>query len=140
MTDQGKRGVLFLCVANSARSQMAEGLARHLAPAGTNIASAGSAPATVNPLAVAAMAEIGLDISGHHSKAIADVELAGIDTVITLCAEEECPVLPGSVQHLPWPMPDPAAATGSEEARLAAFRKVRDELQTRLEAYLASTA
>jgi arsenate reductase len=126
------KGILFLCVANSARSQMAEGIARALVPEGINFHSAGSEPATLNPLAIKALAEIGIDISGHHSKAIATIPAAEIDTVITLCNEEVCPVFPGKVERLHWGLPDPAAAAGSEEERLAIFREIRDELRRRL--------
>lgn len=135
---QNKNGLLFLCVANSSRSQMAEGLARHLAPSGTSIWSAGSAPTTVNPLAVAAMAEMGLDISGHRSKSVDDIDLATIGTVITLCAEEVCPVLSISVQRWHWPFEDPAAVQGSDEAKLAAFRRVRDQIKARLKEYFSA--
>jgi arsenate reductase len=124
--------VLFLCVANSARSQMAEGLARALAPPGYRFFSAGSEPKSLNPLAVTALAELGIDISAHRSKAVGDVPLDQIDTVVTLCAEEVCPVVPGRVHRLHWPLPDPAAANGGPEQRLAAFRAARDELRDRL--------
>ena len=89
------RGVLFLCVANSARSQMAEGIARLLAPAGTKIWSAGSRPTSVQPEAIAVLKEIGIDISGHRAKAVAEIPAAEVDAVITLCGEEECPVFLG---------------------------------------------
>lgn len=132
-----RRALLFLCVANSARSQMAEGIARHRAPH-LEVWSAGSRPATVNPLAVAALAEIGIDISPHRSKSLDEVPKERVGTVVTLCAEEVCPVFPGDVVRHHWPLEDPAAATGSEGARLAAFRKVRDELRLRIERLLAS--
>jgi arsenate reductase len=126
------KGILFLCVANSARSQMAEGIARSLAPEGMRLYSAGSAPATLNPLATAALSEIGIDISAHHSKAIETIPASEIDAVITLCNEEVCPVFPGDVERLHWGLPDPAAVEGDEEARLAAFREIRDELHRRI--------
>ena len=85
------RGILFLCVANSARSQMAEGIARTLAPAGVEVFSAGSNPGRLNPLAMQALAEIGIDLSGHRSKGIPEVPADRVDTIITLCAEEVCP-------------------------------------------------
>ena len=85
-------GILFLCVANSARSQMAEGIARSLAPAYVGIESAGSRPTNVRPEAIAVLGEIGIDISGHRAKAVSEILSDGIDTVITLCAEEECPI------------------------------------------------
>jgi arsenate reductase len=129
-------GLLFLCVANSARSQMAEGIARSLAPAGTRIWSAGSRPTSVRPEAVAVLDEIGIDISHHRSKAIEEIPTAEIDTVVTLCSEEECPLFSGRASRLHWGLPDPAAVSGSEAERLAAFRQVRDELRGRIEAFL----
>jgi arsenate reductase len=124
--------VLFLCVANSARSQIAEGIARKLAPEGVTVHSAGSQPGRLNPLAVRVMAEIGIDLSGHLSKGLGAVPIDAITTVITLCAEEVCPAFPRAVEKLHWPLPDPAAVAGDDEARLAAFRAVRDELKRRL--------
>ena len=126
------KGVLFLCVANSARSQMAEGIARSLAPAGTTIWSAGSRPTKVRPEAIAVLKEIGIDISRHHAKAVAEIPAAEVDTVITLCGEEECPVFLGKATRLHWGLPDPAAVSGSEAERLSTFRKVRDELRRRI--------
>ena len=126
------RHLLFLCVANSARSQMAEGIARALAPPGMSISSAGSKPSRVNPLAIRALAEIGIDIAGHTSKSVGDVPAAGVDVVITLCAEEVCPVWLGKASKLHWGLPDPVGA--SEEEKLRAFRDVRDELYRRLTA------
>jgi arsenate reductase len=125
--------VLFLCVANSARSQMAEGIARSLAPAGTRISSAGSAPTSVRPEAVRALAEIGIDITDQVSTGIDAVEGEGVDAVLTLCAEEVCPTWLGQAHRVHWGLPDPAAVTESEEARMAAFREVRDELRRRLQ-------
>ena len=126
------KGVLFLCVANSARSQMAEGIARSLAPAGTTIWSAGSRPTNVRPEAIAVLKEVGIDISRHHAKAVAEIPAAEVDTVITLCGEEECPVFLGKATRLHWGLPDPAAVSGSEAERLSAFRQVRDELRRRI--------
>jgi arsenate reductase (thioredoxin) len=117
---------------------MAEALARTIAPAGVEIYSAGSAPTKVNPYAVRAMAELGIDISTHRSKAIADVPRERIGTVFTLCAEEVCPVFPGDVVLHHWPFEDPAAATGSDEEILASFRRVRDQIASRLRAYFSS--
>lgn len=125
-------GVLFLCVANSARSQIAEGLARTLAPPGTRVFSAGSEPGVINPLAVRVLAEAGVDASGQHGKGLGAIPLDEIDLVVTLCAEEVCPLFPRPVRKLHWPLPDPARAEGTEEERLAAFRAVRDELSRRL--------
>jgi thioredoxin type arsenate reductase len=130
------KGILFLCVANSARSQMAEGIARSLAPSGVKVWSAGSRPASVRPEAIAVLKEIGIDISGHRSKAVAEIPTSEVDTVITLCGEEECPVFPGRVQRLHWGLPDPAAVVGSKEEVLTAFRKMRDELSQRIAAFL----
>jgi arsenate reductase len=126
------RHVLFLCVANSARSQMAEGIARSLAPAGVTVSSAGSRPSRVHPLAIRALDEIGIDIGSQASKAVDSISPAGVDAVITLCAEEVCPVFLGDAQRVHWRLPDPAAAGGSDEERLQAFREVRDELRRRL--------
>jgi arsenate reductase len=127
------RHVLFLCVANSARSQMAEGLARALAPAGVKISSAGSSPSKLNPLAVRALAEVGIDISHHVSKHVDDIPPDDVDVVVTLCAEEVCPVFLGKALRVHWALPDPAAVTGDDEAKLAAFRAIRDELRRRLQ-------
>jgi arsenate reductase len=122
--------ILFLCVANSARSQMAEGLARAMFGDRAEVASAGSAPSRVNPLAIAAMAEAGIDISAHRSKSISEVNAADFDLIITLCADEVCPVVPGRVKQLHWPLPDPAAAPPDQAAER--FRSVRDEIARRL--------
>jgi protein-tyrosine-phosphatase/N-acetylglutamate synthase-like GNAT family acetyltransferase len=126
--------VVFLCVANSARSQMAEGLARTLFGRLVRVQSAGSAPSGVNPHAVAAMREIGIDITGQHSKSVDAIDPASVDAVITLCAEEVCPVWPGAFARLHWPLADPAGAeAGADAATVAArFRAVRDELRCRL--------
>ena len=131
------KGVLFLCVANSARSQMAEGIARALAPEGMTIFSAGSRPTSVRPEAIAVLKEIGIDISRHHAKAVAEIPAAEVDTVITLCGEEECPVFLGKAARLHWGLPDPATVSGSETERLDAFRKVRDELRRRIGDFFA---
>ncbi len=126
------RHILFLCVANSARSQMAEGIARSLAPGSVTVSSAGSAPSIVRPQAIQVLEEIGVDISGHTSKGLDAVDAASVEAVITLCAEEVCPVFFGKVHRLHWGLPDPAAVTGPEEVRLEAFREVRDELVRRM--------
>ena len=128
------KGILFLCVANSARSQMAEGIARSMVPAGTKVWSAGSRPTSVRPEAVAVLKEIGIDISHHRSKVVDEIPAAEVDTVITLCGEEECPVFLGKAERLHWGLPDPAAVGGAEEGRLTAFRNTRDELRRRIEA------
>jgi arsenate reductase len=126
------RHILFLCVANSARSQMAEGIARSLAPPGVIVSSAGSSPASVRPEAIQALREIGIDISGHRSKGLDSIDAGSVDAVITLCAEEICPTCLGKARRLHWGLPDPAAGIGTEEARLRTFRSVRDELLRRL--------
>lgn len=118
--------ILFLCVKNSGRSQVAEGLARALAPPGYEFLSAGSDPAVINPLAIQVLREEGLDISQQRAKGVDTIELADVDTVVTLCAEEVCPIVPGNVKRLHWPLPDPQD--------LKAFRSVRDELRRRLPA------
>lgn len=132
------RGVLFLCVGNSARSQIAEGWARKLIPPGTRIWSAGSKPAAaLNPYAVRVMQEVGIDISSQQPKRISDVPLGDVDTVITLCAEEICVLPPDGLTRLNWALPDPAAVTGSEQEIEAAFRKVRDDLRERIQTILS---
>lgn len=125
--------LVFLCVANAARSQMAEGLARARAPAGWTVYSAGSHPARLSTTAVRAMDELGIDIRAQRSKGIEDVPLQRADVIVTLCAEEVCPVVPGGrARRLHWPLPDPAATPGDDAARLAAFRATRDELGRRI--------
>lgn len=123
--------LVFLCVANSARSQMAEGLARHLFGKRIHVQSAGSQPTRVNPHAIAVMAEIGIDILTQTSKSIDAIDVEHADLVITLCADEVCPVVPGKVERLHWPLPDPVAAPA--DRMVDAFRSVRDELRRRLE-------
>ena len=127
--------ILFLCVANSARSQMAEGLARRLLGSEVEVMSAGSQPSRLNPHAVEAMAEIGIDISAQRSKSIDDVRAEGFEVVVTLCAEEVCPVVPGHVRRLHWPIADPATSDASlarEELRTR-FRAARDQIKARIE-------
>ncbi len=126
------RHVLFLCVANSARSQMAEGIARAMAPPSVKVSSAGSQPSTLNALAVRALAEVGIDISRHASKSVSDVPPEDVDTVVTLCAEEVCPAWLGRARRIHWGLPDPARAAGTDAERLQAFRDVRDDLRRRL--------
>lgn len=131
------KGILFLCVANSARSQMAEGIARSLVPPGVRVWSAGSNPTRVRSEAIAVLREIGIDISSYRSKGVSEIPAAEVDTVITLCAEEVCPLFFGSAERLHWPLSDPAAAESAEGERLAAFRNTRDELRRRIGALLA---
>lgn len=123
--DLRPKHILFLCVANSARSQMAEGIARKLAPCDLKISSAGSRPSKVNPLAMEALAEIGIDISSHFSKSVDSIDPQGVDVVITLCAEEVCPIFLSNAKRFNWGLPDPSK-------EIASFRNVRDELVQRL--------
>jgi len=127
-----RRGLLFLCVANSARSQMAEGLARHFHGDRFVVQSAGSKPCFVHPCAIEALDELGIDIRGQHSKSVQDIDPASVDTVVTLCAEEVCPAFLGRARRLHWPLPDPAGRA-TPDTLLAGFRAVRDELRQRLE-------
>jgi arsenate reductase len=113
---------------------MAEGIARSLAPQGVRVSSAGSSPASVHPRAIQVLKEIGIDVSGHRSKGLDSIDGGSVDTVITLCAEEVCPVFLGKAHRVHWGLPDPAGVTGTEESRLDAFRSVRDELLRRLKA------
>lgn len=132
LREAAPRGVLFLCVANSARSQMAEAIARALAPADVKVWSAGSTPTMLRPEAATVLAEIGLDTSAHFAKHVSAIPADEVDVVITLCAEEECPVFLGRARRLHWGLPDPAAVHGDDATRLDAFRRVRDELGARL--------
>jgi len=129
--------ILFLCVANSARSQLAEGLAKSMYGNKASVMSAGSEPSgKVQPWAIEVLRENGIDISANTSKAVDQLPLgflASMDFVITLCAEEICPVLPTRAQRLHWPIPDPASAAESEKQ--AAFRSARDEIAARLAAF-----
>ncbi len=130
--------LLVLCTGNSCRSHLAEGLLREAAGDLFEVASAGSKPAGyVHPLAVRAMAEVGLDISGHHSKHMNEFLARQVETVITVCgnADQACPIYPGQVNRHHWPFDDPAHATGTEEEQLAVFRRVREEIRRVFSAY-----
>ncbi len=126
--------ILFLCVANSARSQMAEGLARQMFGGEVTVQSAGSEPSRVNPWAIRVMAEIGIDLGAQHSKSVETIDARSVDLVITLCAEEVCPVFLKDVQRLHWPLVDPDRKEEalSDEERLQYFRVARDEIRERL--------
>ena len=126
-----KKRVLILCTGNSARSQMAEGLLRHDAGDRFNVASAGTKPGSVRPEAIAVMNEIGIDISSHRSKSVDEFADQSFDYVLTVCdnAKETCPLFPGHANRLHRNFDDPAATEGSEETRLAVFRRVRDEIR-----------
>ena len=126
-------GLLFLCVSNSSRSQMAEGLARARLGDRVSVQSAGSHPGTVNLHAVVVLSEIGIDISGHRSKHVDTIDPAGVGTVITLCAEEVCPAFLGHARRLARPLPDPAGSGGTEEEQLGRFRVARDEISSYLD-------
>ena len=133
------QNILFLCVANSARSQMAEGLARSMLGPDVRVQSAGTKPSTVNPYAVAAMRELGIDLSGQGSKSVDTIDPATVDTVITLCAEEVCPVFLGKVRRLHWPIEDAASTdpTLTHDQMLGRFRKARDEIKALLTTFIA---
>ena len=132
--------LLFLCVANSARSQIAEGLARQMFGDRATIQSAGSQPSRVNPCAIEVMREAGVDLASHTSKSVDTIDPAGVDVVITLCAEEVCPVFLGKVRRIHWPIPDPASDDPSltRDALLSRFRTARETIRARLEAFAAS--
>jgi arsenate reductase len=132
--------VLVLCTGNSCRSHMAEGILRAAAKDKFRVASAGSKPAGyVHPLAIKALAEIGIDISAHTSKHMNDFLKEQVETVITVCgnADQACPMFPGQVNRYHWGFDDPAHAPGTDEEKMAVFRRVRDEIQKTFEAYAA---
>lgn len=133
-----KERVLILCTGNSARSQMAEGLLRARAGDHIDVYSAGTRPSVVNPLAIEAMQERGIDISGHRSKHLDEFRAQPFDYVITVCdsAAETCPIFPGKAERVHWSFPDPAAVQGPEAERLAAFRQVRDDIERHLRAWV----
>jgi arsenate reductase len=131
--------VLFICTRNSARSQMAEGLINHDLAEKVEAFSAGTEPSSVHPLAIAAMKEVGIDISRHRSKSIDEFADEKFDFVMTLCdhAAESCPIFFGGVQRIHMGLPNPTAISGSGEERLMAFRKVRDQIRTQLVEFLS---
>ena len=136
MSDEAK-SILFLCVANSARSQMAEGLGRMIFGDRVRVQSAGSEPSKVSPFAVEVMRELGVDLSAHHSKSVQTIDPATVGTVITLCAEEVCPVFLGKARRLHWPIPDPASKDPSmaREQMLTRFGTARDTSRGMLERF-----
>ncbi len=139
--EAGERArILFLCTHNSARSQMAEGLLRHLAGDRFEAHSAGTEAAHVRPLAIRVMDEIGVDLSGQESKTLERYLGQPFDYVVTVCdeANEACPFFPGAKNHLHWSFEDPSRADGTEEERLAVFRRVRDEIRERIERELVN--
>jgi arsenate reductase len=135
-----KPRVLFLCTHNSARSQMAEGMLRNLAEGRFEVMSAGTEATHVRRQAIKVMNEIGIDISGQESKTLARYLGQPFDYVITVCdeANEACPVFPGAKNRLHWSLEDPSRAYGSEEERLAIFRRVRDEIREHIEQQFAN--
>lgn len=137
-----RQRVLILCTGNSARSQMAEGFLRSFARNRFEVFSAGTKPSRVRPEAMVVMAEMGIDLSSHRSKHVAEFDGQSFDYVITVCdnANESCPVFPGRVTRLHWSFPDPAANQGTEPERLEAFRSVRDALATTILAFVAGRA
>ena len=128
------QSVMFVCTGNSARSQMAEGFARHFGQGRVDAYSAGMEPSRLNPFAVAAMQEKAIDISHQQSKAFDEDLARRMDVVVTVCghADERCPVLPAQVKRLHWPLEDPAAARGTDAEILATFREIRDQIEARV--------
>lgn len=133
------KSILFLCVANSARSQMAEGLGRMVFGERVPVMSAGSEPSKVNPYAIEVMRELGVDLTTHHSKSVQTIDPKAVGTVITLCAEEVCPVFLGKARRLHWPIPDPASKDPAipREEMLTRFRTARDTIRGMLERFAA---
>ena len=140
MTD--RKRVLILCTGNSARSQMAEGLLRHLASDRFDVASGGVAPTSVRIEAIKVMGEIGIDISRQHSKSVDTFAGQEFEYVITVCdsANEHCPVFPGKTKRIHWSFDDPAEAEGDEESRLSVFRRVRDDLRRQLGVFVEANS
>ena len=135
-----KPTVLILCTGNSCRSHLAEGILRAAAGDVLDVRSAGSKPAGyVHPLAIRVMQEIGMDISAHHSKHMDEFLRQPVETVITVCgnADQACPIFPGQLNRHHWGFDDPAHATGTDEEKLAVFRRVRDEIRRVFDAYAA---
>lgn len=141
MSVNEKKRVLFVCTHNSARSQMAEGWLRHMAGDRFEAHSAGTEATEVRPLAIAAMDEVGIDISGAQSKTL-DRYLAGPwDYVVTVCdqAAESCPIFPGKAERLHWSLPDPSKATGSKVDQLSVYRDTRDRIRSHVEELTSRT-
>lgn len=140
MLHMNKPTILILCTGNSCRSHLAEGILQKALGEGYVVQSAGSQPAGyVHPLAIRVMDEVGIDISGHRSKHLEEFLKQPVETVITVCgnADQACPIFPGQVNRYHWGFDDPAHATGTEEEKLAIFRRVRDEIKKIFEAYAA---
>ena len=135
-----KQKILFICVHNSARSQMAEAWLNHVCGDFFTSESAGLEPGTINPLIAQVMKEVGVDLSGKRTQKVFDVWKAGgiFQYVVTVCSEAEaegCPIFPGLTTRLHWPFPDPSKLTGTEAEKLTATRKIRDEIRTKIEAW-----
>jgi len=130
--------ILVLCTGNSARSQMGEGLFRAEGGAGFEVFSAGTKPSAVRPEAITVMSEIGIDIAGHRSKSVDEFSGQAFDYVVTVCdnARDSCPVFPAGSERMRWSFEDPAAVQGSEQERLAAFRRIRDLIHERVRAFV----
>lgn len=137
-----KKRILVLCTGNSARSQMGEGLFRHEGGDGYEVHSAGTKASRVRPEAIAAMRELGIDISGHRSKSVDEFAGQSFDYVVTVCdnARDNCPVFPSGTVRLHWSFEDPAAVEGSEEDRLSAFRRIRDQIHDRVRSFFKEQA
>lgn len=135
-----KQSVLILCTGNSARSQMAEGLLRSMAGDRFEVSSAGTKPSLVRPEAIAAMRDLGVDITSHRSKSVDEFSGSHFDYVVTVCdnAKESCPVFPAETQRVHWSFEDPAAVEGDDATRLAAFRTIRDQIAERFRDFIAS--
>jgi arsenate reductase len=135
-----KPQVLFLCTGNSARSQMAEGYLRHVASERFAVMSAGICPRGVHPLAIEAMKEVGIDISGQQSKDVQQLLGTSVQFVVTVCsnAKERCPFFPADVKHAHWDIEDPASVTGTEDEKLTAFRVARDKLFAQIRSFVAA--
>lgn len=133
-----KKRILFLCTGNSCRSQMAEGFLKHLWGDKFEAYSAGVNPTRINPLSIKAMQEVGIDISTQKSKSVKEFLGQQFDYVITVCdnAKQTCPIFPGKCEKMHWNLEDPALAQGTEEEKLAIFRKVRNEIKRKIESWL----
>ena len=139
-----KKKVLFVCIHNSARSQMAEAFLNHICPAEFDAQSAGLEAGTLNPIAVEAMREVGIDISGNKTKTVLDISRSGqiFSHVITVCDESSagrCPVFPGDTKRLHWSFPDPSALEGTHQQKLARTCEIRDQIKAKIEAWCLAT-
>jgi arsenate reductase len=134
LLSQERNAVLFLCVENAGRSQMAEGFARYLGPANLRVYSAGSRPTKPHPMAIRAMQEVGIDISQSVSKGTEAIPMHEVGVAVTLCDPSECVLVPEGVRVVPWPLPDPGRSFGSEEEVLNSFRAVRDQVREMISA------